>query len=109
MAIGAGFIAAPALVGRAWIGKDAAAPGAQVLCRALGIRDLIIGGLTLHVIDRPGVGSRTVATAAVADAVDFAATLAVRDRLPPVAAIGALALAGVCAAAGFAAAVGLRG
>jgi hypothetical protein len=73
------------------------------------VRDLIVGALTLHVVDRPGLGPRTVATMALADAVDFAATLAVRDQLPPVAAAGALAMAGGCAAAGFAAAVGLRG
>ena len=108
MVIGAALMAAPTAA-RGWIGGDAQRPGAQVLCRALGARDVILGGLTLHVIDRPGVGSRTVATGAVADAVDFAATLAVRNRLPAVAATGSLALAGACAAAGFAAAIGLRG
>ena len=107
--IGAGMVAAPGLAARAWIGGDANRPGAQVLCRGLGVRDLIVGALTLHVVDRPGLGPRTVATMALADAVDFAATLAVRDQLPPVAAAGALAMAGGCAAAGFAAAVGLRG
>jgi hypothetical protein len=108
LAIGAGLIAAPAQAGRAWIGEDAGRPGAQVLCRALGARDLILGALTLHVVDRPGVGYRTVATCAIADAVDCAATLAVREKLPAPAAIGAMALAGGCTVVGLAAAAGLR-
>ncbi len=108
LAIGAGLLAAPGSIGRAWIGEDADRAGAQVLSRALGARDLILGALTLHVIDRPGVGYRTVATCAMADAVDCAATLAVREQLPAPAAIGAITLAGGCAAAGIGAAIALR-
>jgi hypothetical protein len=106
--VGAGLMCAPALAGRGWIGDDAGRPGAQVFCRALGERDLILGALTLHVADRPGIGPRTVATCAVADAVDFAATLAVRDQLPASAAAGAMAVAGGSAVAGLALAAALR-
>jgi hypothetical protein len=49
-----------------------------------------------------------VATCAIADAVDCAATLAVREKLPAPAAIGAMALAGGCTVVGLAAAAGLR-
>ena len=69
--VGAAFLVAPALAGRGWIGDDAERPGVQAIFRALGIRDLILGMLTLHVVDRPGIGARTVATCAAADAVDF--------------------------------------
>ena len=105
---GVAFLAAPALAGRGWIGEDAERAGVQAIFRALGIRDLILGALTLHVVDRPGVGPRTVATCAVADAVDFTATLAARGSLPPVAAAGAPAIAGGAAIAGAAAAIALR-
>jgi hypothetical protein len=105
---GVAFLVAPALAGRGWIGEDAERPGVQAIFRALGIRDLTLGLLTLHVVDRPGVGPRTVATCAAADAVDFAATWAARDGLPPAAANGAMVIAGGSAVAGAALAVALR-
>jgi hypothetical protein len=105
---GAAFLVAPAAAGRGWIGDDAERPGVQAIFRALGIRDLILGMLTLHVVDRPGIGARTVATCAVADAVDFTGTFAARKSLPGKAAVGALAVAGSAAAAGMVLAVALR-
>jgi hypothetical protein len=108
VAVGAAFLAAPALAGRGWIGDDAARPGAQVILRALGVRDLILGMLTLHVAHRPGVGYRTVATCAAADLVDFGATFAAREHLPPAAATGAMAMAGGAAVSGLALALALR-
>ncbi len=108
LAIGAGLLAAPGPIGRVWIGEDAERAGAQIFARAVGVRELILGALTLHVLDRPGVGYRTVATCALADAVDCAATLAVRERLPTFAAIGAIGLAGGGALAGIGVAIALR-
>ena len=105
---GVAFLVAPRLAGRGWIGDDAERPGVQAIFRALGIRDLILGLLTLHVVDRPGIAARTVGTCAAADAVDFAATLAARESLPPAAAAGALAVAGGAAVSGAALAVALR-
>jgi hypothetical protein len=98
--VGAALMLAPQRAGQAWIGDDARRPGVQAIFRALGIRDLILGALTLHVAAKPGVGRRTVATCAVADAVDFGATLAVRDHIPARAAAGTLAVAGGAAVAG---------
>jgi hypothetical protein len=106
--VGAAFLVAPGLAGRGWIGDDAERPGVQAIFRALGIRDLILGLLTLHVVDRPGIGPRTVATCAAADAVDFGATLAARESLPGKAAAGALAVAGSSAVSGTILAVALR-
>jgi hypothetical protein len=105
---GAALLIAPSVAGRSWIGDDAQRPAVQAVVRGLGIRDLILGALTLHVAARPGVGPRTVATCAVADAVDFGATLAVREHIPTAAATGILTLAGGAAVAGAVLAVALR-
>jgi hypothetical protein len=106
--VGTAFLLAPALAGRGWIGDDAERPGVQAIFRALGVRDLILGMLTLHVVDRPGIGARTVATCAAADAVDFTATLAARESLPGKAAAGAIVVAGGAALSGAILAVALR-
>ena len=106
--VGVGLLAAPALAGRGWIGQDAERPGVQAIVRSLGIRDLILGLLTLHVVDRPGIGPRTVATCAAADAVDFAATFAARKSLPRAAANGVLATAASAAVGGAVLALALR-
>lgn len=106
--VGASLLLAPTLAGAGWLGRDARRPGVRALLRALGIRDLIIGALVLHVADRPGVGYRTLATAAVADAVDFAAFLGARDHLTRVGGPGVIAMAGGGAASHAALAAALR-
>ena len=110
IAIGLGLVVAPALSARSWIGGDSARPGAQAMIRALGVRDAFLGLLTLHVIDRPGVGARTVGALAAVDAVDFGATLAARrtGTLPPAGSAVALAVAGGAAVAGVALGAALR-
>jgi len=58
-----------------WIGGEADGRGAQVLIRALGIRDLVIGaGVAAKAGDPKGLRPWLLAGIA-ADAVDFAATL----------------------------------
>jgi hypothetical protein len=106
--VGLGLVLAPRLAGRGWIGSDAERAPVTVLTRALGIRDLLMGLLALHVVDRPQVGARYVGACAAVDAVDFAATLAVREHLPPAAATGALVTAGGSALAGAALSAVLR-
>lgn len=106
--VGAALLVAPAASARGWIGDEAERPGVQAVVRALGVRDMILGALTLHVVGREGVGYRTVATCAVADAVDFGATLAAREHLPRAGGTGVLALAGGSALAGAGLAVALR-
>jgi hypothetical protein len=107
VAIGVGLMAAPTPLSRGWLGAVAEEPGGQVAMRALGVRDAILGALTLHTLSHPEVGPRWVATCAVADAVDFAATLAARRSLPTQA-LGVVVLAGGSAAAGFALAGALK-
>ena len=57
--IGLVLIAQPKRGTSAWIGADADRAGAQVLTRAVGVRDFLLGFLTLHVAAQPGVGKRT--------------------------------------------------
>ena len=83
VALGAGLLVAPRLLGRPWLGRTATEPAGQVVLRALGARDLIIGAIALHTVDHPDVGPRWQRTCAAADAVDALATLVARRSLPP--------------------------
>ena len=81
IAIGAGLLAAPRLSLGMWIGRDAGRTSAPV-GRALGIREVVLGAMALHTLDRPQVARRWLRTLALCDAVDLAATLAARPALP---------------------------
>jgi hypothetical protein len=105
LAIGAALVAATGIAAP-WMGtKAAASPGGRVAIRALGVRDLVLGAMTLHVVGHPQAGPRWLATCAVADVVDGAATWAARHDLPsgalPVAAVAAGAAVGQVAIAGL--------
>lgn len=82
IAIGAGLLAAPRPTVATWIGRDAAGGAVAPLGRALGAREVVLGVIALHALDRPQVGSRWLRTLAACDAVDLAATLAARRALP---------------------------
>ncbi|HUE28614.1 MAG TPA: hypothetical protein VMP89_17705 [Solirubrobacteraceae bacterium] len=82
LAIGAGFVAYPPLSMRSWIGSDARRPGAILLARALGARDLVIGvGTLASLADRRAL-SPWLRGALAADATDLALTLAGGDAVP---------------------------
>jgi hypothetical protein len=100
LGLGAALVAAPRVLGRPWIGSAADDAGGQVALRALGIRDALMGAVALHVVDHPQVGARWMATCAVADAVDLAATVAAGDRLPATGRLGVAAIAASGAATG---------
>ena len=94
--VGGAFIAEPRLMERAWIGRQARLPGAQVLARAVGARDLTLGLGGLQAVARNDGSARPwLAAAAVCDAVDFGATWAAGRRIPSQARIGVLAIAAV--------------
>src|SRR5215216_3309967 len=77
------FIARPTVMERAWIGKQARLPGAQVLARAVGARDLALGLGGLQAVARDDGSVRPwLAAAAVCDTVDFGATYAAGRRIP---------------------------
>jgi hypothetical protein len=99
VAIGAGLVLAPGLAARGWVGADADRPAVAVLARALGVRDLVLGAMALHTMDRPEVGPRWLRTLAAVDAVDLAATLAARRALPAHGVVLVAAMASGAAAA----------
>jgi hypothetical protein len=106
--IGAAFIAEPKLMDRAWIGKQARLPGAQLLARAVGARDLALGLGGLQALRRNDGSARPwLAAAAVCDAVDFGATWAAGRGIPRQARSGVLAIAGAFSLLSAIAAVGI--
>ncbi len=93
---GVAFIAEPNLMERAWIGKQARLPGAKLLTRAVGARDLALGLGGLQALTRNDGSARPwLVAAAVCDAVDFGATWTAGQGIPRQARTGVLAIAGV--------------
>jgi hypothetical protein len=82
MAIGAALLVAPRLIGPMWVGGDADRPVVKLLARALGGRDLVVGLGTAIALDRGAPVRGWLEGAAVADTVDFVATLAAGDSIP---------------------------
>jgi hypothetical protein len=104
------FIAKPTLMEQAWIGKQARLPGAQLLARAVGARDLVLGLGGLQAVAREDGSARPwLAAAGICDAVDFGATLAAGRRIPGEARNGVLAIASVFSLLSAVAAVGNGG
>lgn len=107
---GVAFIAKPTLMEPAWIGKQARVPGAQLLARAVGARDLVLGLGGLQAVTRDDRSARPwLAAAGICDAVDFGATWTAGRTIPRQARTGVLAIAGVSALLSAMAAVGLGG
>jgi hypothetical protein len=106
IAAGLGMLLAPRAIARAWVGD--LGPGGEALTRAVGIRDLVMGGIVLHTVDHPQIGPRWVATCAIADAVDGAASVAARRALPSTGAVAIPAVAASAAIVGVAASAALR-
>lgn len=99
--IGAALVAAPAKAAEGWIGPEAALPTAQVLARALGIRDLALAIGLLAALRGGDPGPWLVAGIA-ADAVDLTATLAAGRAVPPQARAGVGVIAGGAVLTGIA-------
>ena len=109
--VGAALLGAPAATGRPWLGAPAETAAGGVAVRALGVRDLALGALTLAALTGR-LGSRSTAATLVAagafcDLVDGVALLAARKEVPGAGvATGVLAVAS--AGLGLAAARQLR-
>jgi hypothetical protein len=104
---GIAFIAKPTLMEQAWIGKQARVPGAQLLARAVGARDLVLGLGGIQAVARDDGSARPwMAAAGICDAVDFGATWAAGRRIPRQARNGVLAVAAVFSLLSALAAVG---
>jgi hypothetical protein len=106
VAVGAALAAMPGLTTRGWIGANAENPGAKLMARAAGGRDVGIGGGILYALARPARRGRRRAAlrpwleaAALADLVDMLATLAARRSLSPSGLAVGVGVAGASAAA----------
>lgn len=81
--IGVVAIACPTLLASPWIGKDESRrPGARLLARALGGRDLALGLGALITLAKGGDARGWVSAGALADTFDTAATLLAFSTLP---------------------------
>jgi len=98
VAIGAGLLVAPRLLLGLWIGRAAAAGAVAAPARALGIREVLLGSIALHVADVPRGGPAVLRALAVCDGVDLLATLALRRSLPGPGRTLIAAMAGAAAA-----------
>jgi hypothetical protein len=108
LVFGVAFIAKPRLMEQTWIGKQARLPGAQLLSRAVGARDLALGlGGLQGVARNDGSAQSWMAAGAICDAVDFGATLAAGRGIPRQARTGVLAIASVFSVLSALAAAGL--
>ncbi|MHB8671683.1 MAG: hypothetical protein ACYDAD_14180 [Acidimicrobiales bacterium] len=103
--LGASAVLAPTLAGRAWVGpSEADRPGARVLARALGGRDLALGLGVVQAMRHAAPVRGWVEAGGLADAGDLAATLVAWRHLPPRWRVGiGLITAGAVAAARLAA------
>ena len=106
VAIGAALAAAPGLTTRGWIDAHAENPGAKLMARAAGGRDIGIGAGILWALTRSDRPKRRrtalrpwLEAAAFADSVDMLATLAARRALSPRSLGLGIGIAGASAAA----------
>jgi hypothetical protein len=107
LVFGVAFIAKPRLMEGAWIGKQARLPGAQLLARGVGARDLALGLGGLQAVSRDDGSARPwLAAAGICDAVDFGATWAAGRGIPRQARTGVLAIAAVFSLLSAIAAIG---
>jgi hypothetical protein len=95
--VGTALVAAPGLAARVWVGDDADSAGAKVLARALGVRDLALGLGVLLAMKNDAPVRGWLEGAALADVVDFGATMAAGSGIPQASRAGVLAVAGVSA------------
>ena len=88
------FISRPKIMDEAWIGRQARLPGAQVLTRAVGARDLALGlGGVQAAVRNDGSARQWLGAAAICDAVDFGATYAAGRKIPGSARTSVMAIA----------------
>lgn len=80
MGFGVFATSSPQRLGRSWVGEDADRPGAGVILRALGFRDIALGAGTTEAALR-GDASGWLAVSMLSDLGDVAATLIGREQI----------------------------
>ena len=100
LALGTGIMAAPGLVGGAWVGTPADRRGGQALAIGLGARDAGLALGTLSALSARRGAAGWVRAGVAADLADLVGTLRARDEIPP-AAPAVAAVAGASALLGL--------
>jgi hypothetical protein len=98
VALGVAVLLAPEEVTSRWLGAHARHPAVRYLAHSLGARDVALGALALGSLGDARFAARTQVACAAADAVDALATVAAREELPALGAIGTVLVAGGAAA-----------
>jgi hypothetical protein len=108
---GANYLLRPDQARTSWIGRAARKPGARVMIRSQGARDVALAGGALRAVVRGDARELRAWMVAhtVSDLADLVATWAARDDLPARRARFAMMIAGVSVLVGGAAAVATRG
>src|SRR5688572_17534806 len=110
MVFGANYLVRPQQARTSWIGRAANKPGAQVMIRSQGIRDVALGAGALRAIVRgeaPELRAWVIAHT-TSDLADLTVTWIARKHLPRRRGRLAMTIAGVSTVVGGAAAAGLR-
>src|ERR671928_1728364 len=83
-AFGLNYLLRPGQARTSWIGRAARKPGAQVMIRSQGVRDVALGAGALRALARGDARELRawVAAHTVCDLVDLLVTFAARDDLP---------------------------
>ena len=109
VAIGTALLVAPQAVTKGWVGSSSSTPGAKLLGRGLGVRDLMLGLGVINALDRGDPRAQDwVRASALADVGDAVATVLAFRHLPKWSRFGVLAIATGAAVAGFVAADNLE-
>ncbi len=87
--LGAGFIVAPGLSLRSWLGRDVDTPAARVAMRMVGGRDIALGVGTLLALRHGAPVRGWLEAGALSDGTDFVASLFAARHLPKVRVLGA--------------------
>jgi hypothetical protein len=101
IAFGVAALAAPGLAGRLMFGRDGSRHATRLLARMLGGRDLALGLGVVIALDRGAPVRGWLEAGALADGVDLAGCLVVRDEIPRPTFVGIAPLAAAAALAGI--------
>ena len=101
LAIGASLVAAPGLLGGAWVGAAADRRDGQALAIGLGARDTALGVGTLRALSARRGAAPWLRAGIAADLGDLLATLRARDAIPPTSVPVVAAIAGGSALLGL--------
>jgi len=100
-AFGIGLLFYPRRVARSWLGDEVDRPKTEMLVRAVGARDLVIGAGGVVSLLRGEPAATWLTAGVVADAADFVLTALNFSKLPPSGRVSTMALTGVAAIAGM--------